>query len=402
MGDDPRLSIDGLKEGRLGWLLVHEREALLERWARRVLDDPTVPAASRLSWPALEDNMPPLIDRLLGRLAHHPPTEWGERVGREVGASPELGVAHAKHRFALHYTVSQALRELSHFRAALTELCHEHHTAINVEEAQLMHATIDEMMATTASELERSTLSARDEIMAVVAHDLRTPINVVTTQASLMAAGKAIDVVTVGKALDRSAARMQRLVADLLAFAGLEVGHLTVEVSQVDIRTVGHHVIEQLGHTALRGNVELLLVAPDREIRAVCDPDRIEQALGNLVANAIKFTPAGGSVRVEISAGHDGAIFRVADTGPGIDPQHTVEIFRPFWQAPGAPKQGVGLGLAITRGIVEARGGSLTVENVPGAGATFSFTLPFSATGRASASFAVLSDATAVDPRRAT
>ena len=115
------------------------------------------------------------------------------------------------------------------------------------------------------------------------------------------------------------------------------------------------------------------MALPDEETFMVCDPHRIEQALGNLVANAIKFTPAGGTVRIEMGAASDHVFFRVSDTGPGISPEHASEIFRPFWQAPDAPRQGVGLGLAIARGIVEAHGGSLTVESAPGAGATFSF-----------------------------
>ena len=391
MSDEARLSMDALHEGRLAWLLLHKRDVLLERWAERVLADPVVPAANGLSWPALEDSMPPLIARLLSRLARHPVEDWGERVGREVGASEDVGLAHARHRFALHYTVSEALRELSHFRAALLELCHEHKIVVSVDEAKLLHATIDEMMATSASGLERAALDAHREVMAVVAHDLRNPLNVVAVHAAQMSAGKPVNVPTVGGALERSAARMQRLVEDLLVFGGLEVGRLRVQSTRVDVRSTGKHVVEQLGHAASRQKVALTLAVPEEEIFIVCDPDRIEQALGNLVANAIKFSPTGETVRIEIGAASDHAFFRVHDSGPGVSPEHLAEIFRPFWQAPGAPKQGVGLGLAIARGIVEAHGGSLTVESAPGAGATFSFTLPFDPSVRSSDSFAVLS-----------
>lgn len=387
MNDEAAPAEERSEERSLAWLLLHERNTLLARWACRVLEDASVPTASRLSWPALEDSMPPLIDRLSGRLARHPPSGWGESIGREVGASPDVGVAHAKHRSGLHYTVAETLRELSHFRAVLVEMCHEHHTVVDVEEAKLMHATIDEMMTTSASEIERGVLGTYEEIMAVVAHDLRNPISLVVMHASKMSAGQSVDTVSVGRALERSATRMQRLVEDLLAFTGLAAGHLSVSLSEIDARNAAYHVVEQLSHAAIRGNVELRCVAPEKEVRIVCDPERVEQALGNLVANAIKFTPRGGSVRVEVEGRADGAGFRVSDTGPGIDPQYASEILRPFWQAPGAPRQGVGLGLAITRGIVEAHGGSLTVESTPGAGATFAFTLPFDASGRGMDSF---------------
>jgi signal transduction histidine kinase len=391
MSEDQRISIDALRERRLAWLLLTKREVLLERWARRVVADPIVPTANTLSWPALDNSMPELIARLLGRLTRHPPAGWGERVGREVGASEDVGVAHAKHRFAVHYTVAEALRELSHFRAALLELCHEYAIEITVEEAKLMHATIDEMMATSATQLESSSSRAHEAVMAVVAHDLRNPLNVIALQAARMAAGNAVDAVSVGGALGRAVQRMLRLVDDLLVFTGLEAGHLRVRSAPVDVRSTAQYVVEQLAPAALRQKVTLTFLPPTEEVEVVCDSDRIEQALGNLVANAIKFTPAGGSVRVTLEAKSEHVVFRVTDTGPGVHSDHAEGIFRPFWQAPGATKQGVGLGLAITRGIVEAHGGTLILEHTPGPGAAFSFTLPLEGAARGSSSFKVAS-----------
>ncbi len=391
MSEEPQISMDALNEGRLGWLLLTKREALLERWARRVLADPAVPTASALSSPALSNSMPSLVARLVGRLARHPPAGWGERLGREVGASEEIGVAHAKHRFAVHYTASEALRELSHFRAALLELCHEYAIEITVDEAMLLHATIDEMMATSAGELESASSRAQREVMAVVAHDLRNPLNIIALHAARMSGGKPVDIASLGGSIERSTQRMQRLIEDLLLFTRREAGHLLMRRARVDIRGTVHSVVEQLVPAALHKNVSLTFDTPGEEMSAVCDPDRVEQALGNLVANAIKFTPPGGKARVTLEAGSDHAIFRVSDSGPGIGPEHAEEIFRPFWQAPGVPK-GVGLGLAITRGIVEAHGGTLTVASTPGAGSTFSFTLPFEEAPRASSSFKVASE----------
>src|SRR5260370_16785011 len=154
MGDEDRLSTAALTPGRLAWLLVTFRAELLERWTQRVLEDPAVPDANRLSKPGLEDHVPLLVERLVKRLARHPVEPWGERAGREVGGS-EIGVAHAHQRMALDYSLPGGLRELSLFRVTVLVLCEEHHVSLHGEEAELFHATIDEMMTASASELER-------------------------------------------------------------------------------------------------------------------------------------------------------------------------------------------------------------------------------------------------------
>ena len=389
MTKDERASTSSPDEGRLAWLLVKERDILIERWARRVLDDPAVPSANRLSAPALEDHIPALIGRLLARLARHPPDNWGERVGREVGGSDDLGVAHARSRFMSHFTVAEALREFSHFRAAVLELCEERAVALGLEEALLLHTTIDEMMTTSANELERTSLRAREQVMAVVAHDLRNPLNIVVGHAARLRAGVPVDGASVGVALERSAKQMTRLTEDLLVTSRLEAGHLALHRLRVDARTVVESVVAQLGQAATRKHIALSSAVPDREVAATVDLDRIEQALGNLVANAVKFTPKGGKVRVELEASETHATYRVIDTGPGTRPENRENIFRPFWQGPNAARQGVGLGLSIARGIVEAHGGEISVESSPGHGATFWFTLPLVETETPSSSFKI-------------
>src|SRR5260370_41263234 len=110
MGDEDRLSTAALTPGRLAWLLVTFRAELLERWTQRVLEDPAVPDANRLSKPGLEDHVPLPVERLVKRLARPPVQPWGERVGREGGGA-ETGVAHAHQPLALAYSLPEALRE---------------------------------------------------------------------------------------------------------------------------------------------------------------------------------------------------------------------------------------------------------------------------------------------------
>jgi signal transduction histidine kinase len=372
MGERDRLSTAALTPGRLAWLLVTFRDELLQRWTRRVLEDPLVPDANRLPRPALEDHIPEVIERLLKGLARHPDEPWGERVGREVGGSG-VGIAHARQRIALHYTLREALRELSLFRLTVLALSAEHEVTLSRDEAELLHTTIDEMMTTSASELERISRRMYEQLMAVVAHDLRNPLNTITFHADRLQHAT-VDPEKCGEALTRNAKLMDRLIGDLLTFSTLQAGHFAIEACDVDVREIVRHTYEQFMPLAERRGIEVGAVVPDREVRVRCDRDRIVQALGNIVANAVKFTPPGG--RVSIALGPEGpqCVFRVYDTGPGIPPEQREDVFRPFWQAD-AGKKGIGLGLAIARGIVEAHGGEIGVE-CGGPGATFVFSIP--------------------------
>jgi signal transduction histidine kinase len=385
MNSEGRFSGSFLTPGRLAWLLVRYRTELMDRWTHRVLEDPALPDASRLSRPALDDNIPELIDRLLARLARHPAEGWGERMGREVGGSG-AAVTHARHRAAVHYTLVEALRELSHFRAVILELCHENAVVVSLDEATLLHATIDELMSTSAGELEKASLRKHEEAMGVVAHDLRTPLNVIAMYAACLVDGRLVDSKRVGEALGRSARRMARLIEDLLTLSKLEAGHFAVEAKETDVRSIVREAYEQFRSIAERRRIDFGYQIPEHELRLVCDAGRILQALGNLIANALKFTPEGGHVQLELRAGTDRCIFQVSDTGPGVPPEHVDDVFRLFWQAPAKAKDGVGLGLAIARAIVEAHGGTITVESTPGAGAKFAFGLLFSGTPKATAS----------------
>lgn len=383
MGEQDRLSTAAQTPGRLAWLLVTMRDELLHRWTTRVLDDPAVPDANRLPRPALEDHIPELLERLLKRLARHPDEPWGERVGREVGGSG-VGIAHARQRIALNYTLPEALRELSLFRVTVLSVCAEHDVTLSRDEAELFHATIDEMMTTSASELERISRRMYEQLMAVVAHDLRNPLNTITFQAARLKRGALDEPEKAGETLARNAKLMERLIGDLLTFSTLQAGHLAIEAADVDVREIARHTCEQFRPIAERRGIEVSAAVPEREVRVRCDRDRIVQALGNIVANAVKFTPDGGRVGIELDADGSECVFRVRDTGPGIPPEHIEDVFRPFWQAE-PNKKGMGLGLAIARGIVEAHGGEIGVERA-GPGATFMFTIPYGAVPSPSAS----------------
>jgi signal transduction histidine kinase len=386
MHDGDALPASARTPGRLGWLLVTFRDELLDRWTQRALEDPAVPDANRLSKPALVDHVPEILERLLKRLAQHPPQRSGEANGRELGGSG-VGVAHARQRIAVHYTLSEALRELSLLRVTVLALCEEHAVSLSLGEAELLHATLDEMMTASASELERISRRMSEQLMAVVAHDLRNPLNSIALQAALLRQGN-FDLQKAEKAgntLSRNAELMERLIGDLLTFSSLQAGHLAIEATKIDVRELMRHAYEMFKSLGEQRGIAVTATLPEKDVFLWCDGDRIAQALGNIIANALRFTAHGGRVAIELVAEGSQCIFRVRDTGPGIRPENIEDVFRPFWQAD-VNKQGLGLGLAIARGIIEAHGGEIGIEQLGAPGAAFVFAIPFDAHPKTSAS----------------
>jgi signal transduction histidine kinase len=169
---------------------------------------------------------------------------------------------------------------------------------------------------------------------------------------------------------------MNRLIQDLLDVAVMESGQLTVERARLSAREVIVGAVEMQRPLASSSSLELR-VDFDSDLPDVWgDRDRLLQVFENLIGNAIKFTKAGGCITVGAASRDHDVIFRVADTGSGIAPENLPRVFDRFWQATSTNRQGAGLGLPITKGIVEAHGGRIWVESTPHRGTTFSFTIP--------------------------
>jgi signal transduction histidine kinase len=175
------------------------------------------------------------------------------------------------------------------------------------------------------------------------------------------------------------------LINDVLDLAKIEAGGMELELSEVAIPEVLHSAMSMYSEQASRGGVELSLTTEPEEITISADERRVRQVVFNLLSNAIKFTPARG--RVDISAGvNDGRVeVAVADTGPGIPAGDLETIFEEFGQSRDGKKvEGTGLGLPLSRKLVELHGGHLWVESAAGNGSTFRFTLPVGPTEPAS------------------
>jgi signal transduction histidine kinase len=167
---------------------------------------------------------------------------------------------------------------------------------------------------------------------------------------------------------------MDRLVRDLLDVVNLDAGRVAVTARTTDPGALLRETSDTFATLAAQHGITILVDAPSGIQRAWCDPDRILQVLSNLVGNAIKFTPEGGRIVLALAADRWGLRFTVTDPGCGIAPERIAGIFDGGRGGDGS--RGIGLGLSISRRIVEAHGGAIGVASRPGEGATFWFTLP--------------------------
>jgi signal transduction histidine kinase len=236
------------------------------------------------------------------------------------------------------------------------------------------------VVATDITE-EQEAARLKDEFVSLVSHELRTPLTSVLGYLELLQDGT--DPLTEEQqeyvsVIERNARRQLRLVGDLLLTAQVDAGTFAIAPSSVDLADVARASVVSATPVAERSGVTLELVALPTPVAA--DAQRIAQALDNLVSNALKFTPAGGKVTVECAPTNDGgARVAVSDTGIGIAPDELNRLTTRFFRATSATRRaipGVGLGLAITKAVVEAHGGTLDIMSSLGEGTTFALTLP--------------------------
>ncbi len=227
---------------------------------------------------------------------------------------------------------------------------------------------------------------AREEVLAIVSHDLRNPLSAVILGASMlqMSTTLADEDREQLETIEASAKRMNRLIADLLDVTRLEGGkRLPIEPASVHAAKLLREAEDLFRAQAAVASVTIEYQVEDNLPPVYADHHRVMQVLSNLIGNSLKFTPPAG--RITVSANRqDGMVrFRIADTGPGIPHEHLSDIFSPYWQAKRTERLGAGLGLPIAKGIVETHGGRIWVESDQGKGTQFYFTLPIDREWRA-------------------
>ena len=227
-----------------------------------------------------------------------------------------------------------------------------------------------------AKEKAEAALRVRDETLGIVSHDLRNPLTKIALSADLLSDAAPGEQRELIENIRSSARQMQRLIQDLLDVARLEAGRLSVNARLVETGPLMREVCDTHVPIAQQKHQHIECVVPENLPRICADRDRLLQVFGNLIGNAIKFTPEGGTVTVEATAVPNAVQFVVSDTGPGIPEADLGKVFTPYWQAKKTAHMGAGLGLAIVKGIIDAHGGDVRAENSPAGGAMFTFTIP--------------------------
>ena len=221
----------------------------------------------------------------------------------------------------------------------------------------------------------------KDEFVALVSHELRTPLTSIRGYLELVlddADQLAVEHREFLQIVDRNVDRLLHLVSDLLLVAQVDAGKLSFDWTSVDLVSLVTQCVQAAQPAAEDAGVELALSSTSSE-PIVCDPSRIGQLLDNLISNAIKFTPDRGRVDVMVDASADPAVIEVRDTGFGIAAEDQAQLFERFFRTRSATDMaiaGTGLGLSIVKAIVDAHGGTITVESVEGSGTTFRVVLP--------------------------
>jgi signal transduction histidine kinase len=218
-----------------------------------------------------------------------------------------------------------------------------------------------------------------DEMLAVVAHDLRAPLHTIAVGLETLLKLQPPNDERAARQfviMQRTVGNMNRLILDLLDVTRIEGGNFVVAREQVEVQPMLNEILDRFEASARERGISLRCYAPQSVSCVIGERDRLLQVLSNLIGNAVKFTPPPGHVRVHARPLEEAILFSVADTGPGIPSESLPQLFDRFWQAERKGRVGAGLGLPIAKAIVQAHGGRIWAESVLGEGTTFHFTVP--------------------------
>jgi signal transduction histidine kinase len=243
-------------------------------------------------------------------------------------------------------------------------------SALQIENARLYHEA-------------QSSIRLREEILAIVSHDLKNPLSSVVMSNQLledarqeMSRDDAALVRRPIEIIDRSTKQMDRLIEDLLDFARIESGTLSLKLALIPAEKLVRDGIELIRHHSNRKRIKIEVTAPPQSPLVHCDPQRITQVFYNLLGNAVKFSPSDSTIAVNMSVSDPLLTVEIHDQGPGIPKENLEKIFQKYWKVKANSKNGAGLGLYIARKIVESHGGKLRADSVEGQGSLFTMTLP--------------------------
>ena len=369
------MTLDNLN--RLASLIKEQRTRVLSQWRKQVRE---LPSARTLDTPTLNDHMPGLLDELIAALARDPVLTIPQAL---AGRSP---TAHGLQRLEDAFDIEEVVAEYNILRGCIHDLADKNHVSLQGAAFHTINRVFDQAIGlalqTFATQRAQDVLQRREEYLAFVAHDLRTPLSAVSLAGrvleQLLSPGEVRpEVERMLKALRRNVIHLEKLVNKVLeenANLKTEVG-ISLERRETELWALVEGLIHDLDPVAGTASTRLINSVPD-ELVAYADASLLKRIFQNLIANAIKHTPRGEIViDARELADHSGVECTVSDNGRGIDADFLGKIFEKG-ETDSGDTEGKGLGLAIVKTFVEAHGGTVTVESEPGRGSTFGFFLP--------------------------
>lgn len=355
--------------------MARERDDLLARWRGRVR---ALPSARALDTPTLNDHIPAFLDELAAALR-----------SRSDGSVPDAECAvtapeHGEQRAEVGFDIVEVVAEYGILRECIHEVAEAGGQPLQGRPLQIVNRLLDGAVAaaikTFAAQKARELQRRREEYLAFVAHDLRTPLSAIALAAGVLEMKFGTDdptspVCRMVGTLRRNARTLGALVDKVIEENSNLLAGDTVrpERRAFDLWPLVEAVLQDVRPIAGASGPKLINAVPDA-LGAYGDASLVRRVLQNLIGNALKYTPA-GEVVVTARAVAGGVECAVRDTGAGIPADRLARVFEPFETDPDK-SGGAGLGLAIVKTFVEAHGGTVSVESAPGAGSTFTFLLP--------------------------
>jgi len=361
---------------RLSELILSDSSELLADWRKQVR---ALPAARLLDRPTLDDHIPQLLEEIAEALREH----RNESIAAVMleGTPP----AHGLLRLDEGFDLAEVVAEYNILRGVIHDLAERNGIAVRGETFHILNRVLDTAIGlavqTYATQRALEVKQRREEYLAFVAHDLRSPLNAVSLTSKLLEmllADKEDDprVTQALAALARNVRQMEELVAMVLKENTVEAGQIDERLArrQIDLWPLVESVLRDLDPVAQTNNTEQNNTVPT-ELSVYADAGMLRRILHNLVSNAIRYTPR-GKVTVHAKSLADGSMeCFVSDNGSGIPPERLEKVFDKF-ATDADQSEGVGLGLAIVKEFVEAHGGNVGVRSQAGQGTVFHFTLP--------------------------
>jgi two-component system phosphate regulon sensor histidine kinase PhoR len=362
---------------RLASLIARRREAVLSRWRNQVRE---MPSARKLDTPTLNDHMPGLLDELIAALESNPEQTIPQALAAESPA------AHGLQRLEDAFDIEEVVAEYNILRGCIHDVADQNGISLQGKAFHTLNRVFDQAIGlavqTFATRRARDVLHRREEYLSFVAHDLRTPLNAISLagrvlERSLSPSDMPPDVSRMLKALRRNVMHLEKLVNKVIeenTHLSAEVG-MKVERREIDLWTLVEGLIHDLDPVAGTASTRLINKVPD-ELAVYADASLLKRILQNLIANAIRHAPRGEiAIDARELANTGGVECTVTDNGTGIRVEFLDKIFEKG-ETEAGDADGRGLGLAIVKSLVEAHGGTVSVESTLGNGTTFRIILP--------------------------